>query len=256
MEFSDYISDLFQNGHKEYLRNLSVDSVIFGFHHNELKVLLLYSKLHGKWALPGGFIRFNEHMDDAAARVLYERTGLKNIYLQQFRVFSETGRSTRAIYQPILQSMHIQLQESWMFERFITIAYSALVDFSKVKPQKDVLTDDCAWHSIDSIPEMILDHRAILDAALQHLRLQLNYQPVGANLLPSKFTMPELQRLYETILGKQLDRRNFQRKMLHTGILKKLNERREGVNHKAPTYYSFDQKVYKQFLKAGMGFGI
>src|SRR6185312_16864011 len=104
------------------------------------------------------------------------------------------------------------------------------------------------------LPEMIFDHKNILEKALQDLRMQLNFHPLGYNLLPLKFTMPELQKLYETILGKNLDRRNFQRKISSAGILKRLNETRKGVAHKAPYYYKFDLRKYKKALKAGMGF--
>jgi hypothetical protein len=148
----------------------------------------------------------------------------------------------------------IAVEKSWMFERFITIGYSALVDFSKVQPQADVFSSACEWFNIHEIPELLLDHRSILDKALENLQLQLNYQPVGYNLLPEKFTMPELQKLYETILDRKLDRRNFQRKIVATGILNRLNETKKGVAHKAPYYYTFDIDKYQNALKGGMGF--
>ena len=220
---------------------------------NELKVLL-QARYAGMWALPGGFILKDEHMDVAANRILKNRTGLDDIYLQQFHVFSEPKRSTKEINKQFLKNVGVEMKESWMFERFITVGYTALVDFSKVQPVPDTFSAACEWHNIHALPEMILDHRGILNTALQQLQTNLNYHPVGYNLLPEKFTMPELQKLYETILDRKLDRRNFQRKIAGTKVLKKLDEIKKGVAHKAPNYYKFDLKNYKKALKGGMGF--
>ena len=254
MSFKEELLDHFKNGHKRFLRNISVDCIIFGFHDNELKVLLLEARYAGAWALPGGFILKEEHMDDAAKRILKLRTGLDDIFLQQFHVFSEPERSTKKMNKQFLKNSGVDLEESWMFERFITVAYSALVDFSKTVPVADNFSTDCRWFAIHELPEMILDHRNILNKALENLRMQLNYHPVGYNLLAEKFTMPELQKLYETILDRKLDRRNFQRKITGTGILKRLNETKKGVAHKAPYYYKFDLRKYQKALKGGMGF--
>jgi 8-oxo-dGTP diphosphatase len=254
MEFEKELKDHYFKGHEKYLRHISVDCVIFGFHENDLKVLLLKAKYAGIWALPGGFILKDEHMDMAAQRILKQRTGLDDIYLQQFHVFSDPNRSTKKMNQQFLKNIGVKSEKSWMFERFITIGYYALVDFTKVTPAPDNISETCEWFSIYDIPGMILDHRQIIDEALQNLRMQLNFHPVGYNLLPNKFTMPELQKLYETILNKKLDRRNFQRKIVATGILKRLNETKKGVAHRAPFYYKFDLRKYEKALKAGMGF--
>jgi len=254
MKLDKKLSAHFIKGHEKYLRHISIDCVVFGFHENELKVLLLKAKYAGKWALPGGFILKEEHLDDAAQRILKERTCLDKIFLQQFYTFSDPARSTKPINQGFLKKMGIKLDKSWMFERFISVGYSALVDFTKVKPVPDIFSEKCEWFSIHEIPSMILDHENILAEALAHLRIQLNFQPVGYNLLPVKFTMPELQKLYETILERKLDRRNFQRKIIDTGILKRLEETKKGGSHKAPYYYKFDLHHYKKALKAGMGF--
>ncbi len=254
MGFEKEIEEHFSKGHEKYLRNISVDCIIFGFHENELKVLLLQAKYASLWALPGGFVLLNEHMDDAAKRILKQRTGLDDIYMQQFHVFSQPERSTKKTNKQFLKNVGIDMEESWMFERFISVGYTALVDFTNVAPVEDSFSSACEWFNVHSIPEMILDHREILNKALENLQLQLNYHPVGYNLLPTKFTMPELQKLYETILDKKLDRRNFQRKIVGTGILKRLAETKKGVAHKAPYYYKFDLKKYRQALKGGMGF--
>lgn len=254
MRFEKEIKEHFIKGHEKFLSSVSVDCVIFGFHEAELKVLLLQAKYAGLWALPGGFILKEEHMDDAAQRILYERTGVDDIYMQQFYVFSKPDRSTKKINKQFLKNVGIELEESWMFDRFITVGYTALVDFTKVQPVADNFSTACQWFNIHHIPEMILDHANIFKKALENLQLQLNYHPVGYNLLPEKFTMPELQKLYETILDRSLDRRNFQRKIMGTGILKKLDETKKGVAHKAPYYYKFDLRKYQKALKGGMGF--
>jgi 8-oxo-dGTP diphosphatase len=254
MSLEKEIREHYTRGHEKYLRNISVDCIIFGFHENELKVLLLQAKYAGLWALPGGFILKEEHMDDAAQRILQQRTGVEDIYMQQFHVFSEPARSTKKINKQFLKNVGLELEESWMFERFITVGYTALVDFTAVKPVVGTFSSACEWFNIHDLPEMILDHRNILEKALENLRMQLNYHPLGYNLLPEKFTMPELQKLYETILDRPLDRRNFQRKIVGTGILKRLTETKKGVAHKAPYYYKFDLRKYQKALKGGMGF--
>jgi 8-oxo-dGTP diphosphatase len=256
MKLDKKLSAHFLKGDEKYLRHISIDCVVFGFHENELKVLLLKAKYAGKWALPGGFILKEEHMDDAAHRILKERTGLDKIFLQQYYTFGDPARSTKQINQGFLKNMGIKMDKSWMFERFISVGYNALVDFTKAKPVPDIFSEECQWFNIHEIPEMILDHQNILEKALAHLRIQLNFQPVGYNLLPLKFTMPELQKLYETILERKLDRRNFQRKIMDTGILRRLEETKKGGSHKAPYYYKFDLRNYKKALKAGMGFNL
>lgn len=254
MEYQRELKEHFAKGHEKYLRHLSIDCLIFGFHSNELKILLVKAKYAGLWALPGGFVLKEEHLDASAKRILRQRTGLEEIFLKQFYTFGDPYRSTREINEQFLKTAGIKRANSWMFERFISIGYYALVDFTRVAPTPDNISEACEWVNIHDLPEMILDHRQILDKGLEHLRLQLNFHPIGYNLLPAKFTMPELQKLYETVLDKELDRRNFQRKMISTGILKRLNETRKGGAHKAPYYYKFDIRRYQQALKAGMTF--
>ncbi len=256
MGFEKEIKNLFEKGHEIYLTNISVDCVIFGFSNNELKVLLLKTKYAREFALPGGFILKDEHIDNTAARVLKERTGLHDIFMRQFNVFSEPGRSTKKINKQFLKNAGVTMNDSWMFERFITIGFTALVNFTKVHPVADTFSETCEWYNVQDIPTLILDHNDILQKALEDLRAQLNYHPVGYNLLPDKFTMPDLQKLYETILGRKLDRRNFQRKIIATGILKKLAETKKGVAHKAPFLYKFDLRNYEAALESGIGFNL
>jgi ADP-ribose pyrophosphatase YjhB (NUDIX family) len=236
---------------KAYLNHISLDCVIFGFHENQLKVLLLQMKYTKEWALPGGFVKKDESFEGAAERVLKERTGLDNIFLQQFHVFSNPKRSEMNPAVKDLEKSGSGQGLSWFSQRFISVGFYALVDFQKVDPTPDYFSDKSEWKALEEIGFLMMDHRQILDKALETLRLQLSYQPVGLNLLPEKFTMPELQKLYETILGKPLDRRNFQRKILSYKILNKLDERKKGGAYKAPFLYEFNIENYNKALKEG-----
>lgn len=235
-----------------FLNHLSLDCVVFGFHDSQLKVLLLRMKKTREWALPGGFVKKDESFEVAASRVLKERTGLGDIFLKQFKVFSEP---LRAKWNPAVRDLvgiKADTDLEWFDQRFISLGFYALVDFSMAEPTADFFSDLCSWKSLDEVDPLMLDHMQILNKALETLRLQLNYQPIGYNLLPDKFTMPELQKLYETILGKELDRRNFQRRILSYGILNKLKERKTGGAHKSPFLYEFNLENYEKALKNGL----
>lgn len=256
MSIDHHIEELFLKGHEKYLPHLSIDCVIFGFHDNELRVLMLKQRNVKQWALPGGFIMRSEPLEDAVRRILEERTGLKDIFLRQFEIFGATQRSSAKNNKQFVQGLSFDSSRSWLFDRFLTIGYYALVEYFKVKAVPDAFSEECRWHNVHSLPETIHDHREIVKRAWESLRIQLNYYPIGYNLLPEKFTMPELQKLYETILDRPLDRRNFQRKILGTGILHRLNEVKAGVAHKAPYMYKFDLRNYQKALKTGLGFNL
>lgn len=236
-----------------YVSGISIDCVVFGFHENQLKVLLLKTKGMDQWTLPGGFIFKQEDTDDAAHRMLQERTQLSNIFLKQFSFFGKASRNTVDFSLALFHNNLIDRKaHKWMSQRFSTVGYFALVEYSKVNAGPDEFADQCQWFSPHELPHLVLDHQQIIQKALSTLRLELKYHPVGINLLPKKFTMPELQALYETILDQKLDRRNFQRKMLSYGILKKLDERRKGGAHKAPYLYVFDEVGYQEALEKGL----
>ncbi len=243
----------FETGDKYFLPHLSLDCVIFGFHDNQLKILLLQWKDTFEWCLPGGFIYKDENIDTAAARTLNSRTGLDQIHLQQFHTFGGLDRQRGKEDTKKIKNMK---GNSWLLERFVTIGYWALVEFSKVVPSPDELSSDCRWWNIDEVPTLILDHNNILLKALHSLQQNLNDYPIGKELLPVKFTMPDLQSLYETILNKKLDRRNFQKKVLAMGILERLNERKLGGAHKAPFLYKFNAKKYQKAMRDGLRFGL
>lgn len=237
---------------QEYLSNISVDCVIFGFHENELKVLLLKFSGTDLWALPGGFIKPNETVEQAAETILKDRTGLDNIFLKQFKVYSDPERSKHDPSVIKIINQNPNANSSFFESRYISIGMFALLEYTKVTPTPDEFSDKCDWISIDKIESTILDHNEIIKGALKALRKQINYTPIGYNLLPQKFTMPELQSLYETLLGIKLDRRNFQRKMTSYNILNKLEEKRQGVAHKSPFLYEFNLEKYKEALKNGL----
>lgn len=237
----------------EFLSHLSIDCVIFGFQENQLKVLLLKWKYMDVWSLPGGFVKKDENLEEAVQRVLQERTGVDDIFLTQFGVFSDPTRKNPVLNEDARQEAGVSPENfDWLNQRFLSVGFYALVEYSKVNPMPDQYTESCEWKSIDEVGDLIMDHNEMVDKALEKLRLELRYQPVGYNLLPEKFTMPELQKLYETILGRELDRRNFQRKILSYKILKRLPERRTGVAYKAPYLYKFDDEVYAKALKDGL----
>ncbi len=228
---------------KDYISQLSIDCVIFGFHDASLKVLLVKVLETDSWMLPGGYIMKNENTDVAAHRILQERTGVHNLFLNQFKVFGNTDRTNG-----FLDNIDIPL---WHKNRFISIGYYALVDYTMVTPVIDFLSDDCQWISIDEIPSLLMDHNTILQSALTTIRQQINFKPIGLNLLPEIFTMPELQCLYEVILNKKLNRGSFYRKIMKYNILDKLDETRKGGAHKAPNLYKFNQQRYTEALENG-----
>ena len=242
------------SGFSMFHPGLSVDCAIFGFHEGELKVLLLRMKSMDTWALPGGFILKNEDVDVAAGRILKERTGVDKVFLKQFRLFGQANRSNPDNIEFLIKEGIINADaRDWFSGRFATVGYYALIDFIKATPVPDPISDRCEWIAIDQIPSLMIDHRMILNEALEVLRKEIKYAPIGMNLLPEKFTMPEIQTLYETILNRKLDRRNFQRKMLGFNYLIRHNQRKTGGAHRAPYLYSFDKEKYNQALATGLG---
>lgn len=223
-----------------FLPHIAFDSVIFGFSKGKLKILLMEYHDTGWLALPGGFVGKNEDLDEAAKRGLKERTGLDNIYLEQFYTFGNMSRFKPEVMQTILEANGFFLNpDHWMLDRFISVSYFALIDFEKVILTPDELSDSIAWYEIENLPDLILDHSAIVAKALQTLRENLERKLIGGNLLPERFTMNELQQVYEAIFGQNLRRTTFQRKMLGLDILERHEKLYTGKSHKAPYLYSF-----------------
>ena len=228
----------------DFMHGLAIDAVIFGFHDQQLKVLLMRYNKTGVVALPGGFIHKKENLNDAATRIVSERTGLKDIYLEQFYVFGDYGRSDPQPMRNILTANNIRHDDShWLLQRFISIGYYALVDFTKVVPKPDAIFDSCDWYDLADIPKLMQDHNAIIQKALVSLRADLDKKLIAFNLMQEEFTLGDLQILYETILDKKLLRPAFQRKMLGLGMLERVAKRWTGAAHKAPYLYRFSRNI-------------
>lgn len=220
---------------------LTVDCVVFGLdlQETELKVLLIQragEPFKGSWALPGGFVHIDETTDEAARRELEEETGLRNVFLEQLYTFSAVDRDPR--------------------ERVVSVAHYALVKLSDHGVRAATDASDAAWFSVDDATELAFDHDEVLELALTRLKGKVRYQPIGFELLPRKFTLSELQRMYEIILQATLDKRNFRKKILSMDLLIKLDEVQKDVAHRAARLYRFDKRKYQQLVKAGFNFEI
>jgi 8-oxo-dGTP diphosphatase len=217
---------------------LTVDCVVFGLDEGNLKVMLIQRKLppseEGEWALPGGFVRIHESLEEAARRELQEETGIGSVFLEQLYTFGALERDPRG--------------------RVVTVAYYALVN--QVDYQIRAATDASLadWFPVSNLPRLAFDHNQILETALSRLKGKVRYEPIGFELLPPKFTLSQLQKLYEAILGTVLDKRNFRKKILKMDLLVELDEIQTDVSHRAARLYQFDAIKYKQLKTQGFNF--
>jgi 8-oxo-dGTP diphosphatase len=233
---------------ENFINQLSIDSVIFGYKEKELKVLVPKINLaKDLWALPGGFIQQNESIDEAAQRILQERTGLMDIFLEQYKVFGKTERKNKELFEEF-SSLKDELWEqhpfskndiTWLSKRFVSIGYYALVEINKVNPQTGNFDESIDWYNIKNLPKMIMDHNEMVSYALETLRQNLDHKLIGFNLLPETFTMKEVQELYEAIYDKPFARNNFQKKILDLNVLERLEKKFTGAANKAPYLYRF-----------------
>ncbi len=239
-----------------FLPNVSIDCVVIGFDLKQLQILLLKLKEHELWMLPGGFIHLDEDMDQAATRILEERTEIKLPYLKQFHTFGDVDRNQKTKFPDVKQMPEGDFKKMIAFieQRFISSGYLSLVDIRSCAPTPDDLSDQCTWHPVKKLPQLLYDHKEIVEEAMEQLRSRINYMPVGNSLLPEKFTMKEFQTLYEQILTKSLDRGNFQKKMLKLGFLDRHEKQLTGGAHKAPYLYSFNKKRYDELVEQGIGY--
>lgn len=217
----------------EYPRpSVTTDCVIFGYDGKDLKVLLVRRGIEpfkGAWAFPGGYLQMDESALDGARRELKEETGLEDAYMEQFHTFSDVDRDPRG--------------------RVITIAHYALVKISEVHGGDDAA--DAGWFSLNEIPPLAFDHDHILRMAMSRLRERIHFEPIGFELLPETFTMPQLQNLYEAILEVRFDRRNFAAKMLKLGILDGTGEQPKDVTCRKPISYRFNKEKYNELKSKG-----
>lgn len=226
----------------EYERpGLTVDCVIFGLdlEAGRLKVMLIERDLEpfeGMWAIPGGFVRPGEALEAAAARELREETGVADVFLEQLYTFGDPERDPRG----------------WV----VSVAYYALVSPEKHTIHAATDARQARWFPVDSLPRLAFDHAGILKAALERIRGKLTYAPIGFELLPRKFTIKQLQKLYEIVLGRPLDNRNFRKKIFALDVLKELKEMQRGVPHRAARLYEFDERKYRQLVRRGLSFGL
>ncbi len=218
---------------------LTVDCVIFGLDLDEetLKVMLIQRDVEpyeGVWAIPGGFVRSGETLMQAATRELEEETGIKDVFLEQLYTFGDPDRDPRG----------------WI----VSVAYYALVSPDKHDIRATADAREAQWFPVTSVPRLAFDHEEILARALERIRGKLTYAPLGFELLPQKFTIKQLQKVYEIVLGRTLDNRNFRKKIFAMDVLRELGEMQKGVPHRAARLYKFDERKYNQMIKRGLSF--
>jgi len=228
------MSEMYYTGNPKHL--VSVDCIIFGFSDGELNLLLFKRNVEpakGCWSLPGGFIKEHESGEEAAARVLHSLTGLSHLYMEQLMLFSEVNRDPG--------------------ERVLSIGYYALVNVEDYNREL-VQEHNAHWRNIKDLPELIFDHTHMFNIALERLRHRASTEPVGFNLLPEQFTVPQLQSLYEAIYGRQVDKRNFRKKVQLMHFLEKSDEKDKSGSKRGAYLYTFNKKLYEQAIQKGFSF--
>jgi 8-oxo-dGTP diphosphatase len=223
----------YQSYDKHYV---AIDSIIFGFDDESLKLLLIkrnFEPCKGSWSLMGGFVAGNESLDQAAYRILEELTGLQDVYLEQLFAYGEVGRDSDA--------------------RVISVAYYALININKYDEELG-RRHGAEWFSIDEIPPLIFDHDTMVKKAMRRLRRKTIVQPIGFELLPEKFTLPQLQRLYEAIHQQKIDKRNFRKKILSMEVLTQLDEKDRVSSKRGAYLYQFDKEKYDYLISNGSFF--
>ena len=231
--------------------NISADCVIFGFDFDQLKVLIIRRGINAnskttRMALPGDLIYDTENLDMAASRILNELTGLEGIYLEQVGAFGDPNRIKTKRDQEWLKSIRAEPEA-----RVVTVAYYSLVKMTDCVLEPASFAKSAEWVAVHDIKELAFDHFDILQAALKKLKEKLDTQPIGFNLLPEKFTIGQLHKLYEAILDKKIDKRNFRRKIIKLNILTNLNEKQTGVAHKPSRFVKFNERNYRKLCEQG-----
>ncbi|MDA0714638.1 MAG: NUDIX hydrolase [Bacteroidetes bacterium] len=234
--------------------HISIDCVLFGFDFENLHVLLIdrgrydsdFKNEIVQYALPGDLIYMDEQLDEGAQRVLKDLTGLQNIFMEQFGAFGDPVLDGFLSDQRWLKSIRSEPEE-----RVVTIGYYSLVKMHDYIPVASSFARSAVWVPVNEVAELAFDHNILLDKALSALRQTLQTRPIGFNLLPPKFTLSQLQRLYEAIHNRDIDKRNFRRKIIKLGIVTELAEKQEGVAHKPARFFSFDKDRYEELLQEG-----
>ncbi|SMF24902.1 ADP-ribose pyrophosphatase YjhB, NUDIX family [Alteromonadaceae bacterium Bs31] len=224
---------------KGIMKGLSIDNLIFGLEGSALKILLIKHGegiAEGEWALPGGFVNNKEDLNDAARRLLKELTGIEHHYLEQLKTFGKVDR--------------------YPAERVVTVAYYALVSADNYALIAGLNACEAAWFNVHDTPPLVFDHPDIVQYGLQFLQHQVRHRPIGFNLLPEKFTLLQLQELYEAILDIKMDKPNFRRKIMKMNLLSPCNEKQQGVAHRAANLYRFDKDAYENLTEQGFTFEV
>ena len=245
-----------QGEYKNFNPHISVDCVIFGFYEDSLKVLLIErdsledNSLKNKkvYKLPGDLIRRMEDLNDAAKRVLEELTGLTNIYLKQFAVFGKPDRLKSKNDREWLEQT-----SGLTISRVVTSAYYSLIKIHNSK-KKNAIKNNASWHCVSELPHLAFDHKAIIRKGIDNLRKTIRYEPLLFEMLPYKFTIRQIQNLYEVILGQELDNRNFRKKLLKAPYVEPLEEKQKGVAHKPARYYKFNKRKFRESRKDALFF--
>ena len=228
-----------KDGFSSFNFAVSIDCVLFGFDGNELKILLIERNeepFKDWWALPGNLVHADESVDQSAKRILKELTGLSDIYMEQYFAFGEVDRHPQG--------------------RVISVAYYAMLRLGGDKPVKPQISfaKKAQWTNIAELPKLAFDHLHILDKGLEKIKRRIRHLPLAFELLPEKFTLTQVQSVYELILGKKLDKRNFRKKILSFGVLKELDEKQRGVSFRAATLYKFDKRKYNKLFGKEISF--
>lgn len=232
---------------KSFLNHVSIECVIFGYENNQIKILISKLKYKGDfYSLPAGFIYLEEDCEDAAKRILVERTAISKIHMEQFKIFGKADRKNKAFFDKLIELNYPDEDRKkndpiykWVTNRFISIGFYALVNIQEVKPQITEIDESFEWYTIDEIPNMIMDHNEIIKSAYQSLKENIDITLSAFKLLPEKFTIAEVQEIYETIFEKTFIRTNFQKKILDKNVLERLEKKFTGAQNKAPYLYKF-----------------
>ena len=250
MQITEDIKDFIENGYITFMSCISIECVIFTYENRQLKVLLSQFGDLG-WGIPGGHVKHEEPFSDAANRILEERTSIKNVFFNQFYTF---GDGPFRIKYVKTKASSIIPDDSWFAKRTLAVGYYALIDASKVHAIVSSNNRIYKWVDIHEIPDNLgLDYMEIIKKALATLRRNIFREPIAYELLPDKFTLPEIHTLYETILDRKLDRRHFPNKLLSMGIIEKLDEKRSIGQHRSPYLYKFHLDNYQCALNERKG---
>tara|TARA_R100001143_G_scaffold63595_1_gene73223 strand:+ start:41284 stop:42054 length:771 start_codon:yes stop_codon:yes gene_type:complete len=234
---------------EHFLTDVSINSVLFSYHDEKLHVLLLRLTTSDHFMLPGGFIKKEEDVDEAAIRNLEEMTGLDQIYLQQFYVAGNAGRTCDPNALDAFKKFGLQKIEQWLTDRKVSVCYYALVNSPELQLKvNEAIICEIKWTPVEELPPLLFDHQMVIDKAIRRLQLDMDRKVISTYLLNETFTMPELQKLYEAVYQEKLTRSNFQRRMLNLDILERLGKRHDGGSHRAPYLYRFNPSKIEMVL--------